>query len=122
MTITPLPIPTPDLVRDAQVRFDQDESSGPADRVLYRVFAHHPDNVELEDVLLKVVLLNGLYATNVFALTAMATHIHRLQIDPKLASGSTELVDQIACLEIRGKTLSGHPKPAIKGHFKTGQR
>jgi hypothetical protein len=85
-------------------RFDEDDRYGPADRVLSRVFAHHPRNDELEDVLIKVVLLNGLYNTNVFAVMDMASHIRELRIDDDLAAASTVLVDRIARLTIRGKT------------------
>ena len=99
-----LPVPTPDLVHQAVARFDEDDRYGPADRVLSRVFSHHPRNDELEDVLIKVVLLNGLYNTNVFAVMEMACHIRELRIDDDLAAASTLLVDRIAKLTIRGKT------------------
>jgi hypothetical protein len=85
-------------------RFDEDDRYGPADRVLSRVFSHHPRNDELEDVLIKVVLLNGLYNTNVFAVMEMACHIRELRIDDDLAAASTLLVDRIAKLTIRGRT------------------
>ena len=99
-----LPVPTPDLVHQAVARFDEDDRYGPADRVLSRVFSHHPRNDELEDVLIKVVLLNGLYNTNVFAVMEMACHIRELRIDDDLAAASTLLVDRIAKLTIRGRT------------------
>jgi hypothetical protein len=99
-----LPVPTPDLVRQAVARFDEDDRYGPADRVLSRVFSDHPLNTMLEDVFIKVVLLNGLYNTNVFAVMDMASHIRDLRIDDDLAAGSPELVDRVARLTIRGKT------------------
>jgi hypothetical protein len=98
------PTPTRTTVLDAAERFEQDPRSGLADRVLARVFAHHAPNLQLEDVLIKVVLLNGLYNTNVFALTDMASHIVDLDIDPELAAGSPSLVDRIASLTLHGKT------------------
>lgn len=104
MTTHPLPIPTPDLVLASVARFDMDPRAGPADRALHRVFSHHPLNTFLEDVLIKVVLLNGLYATNVFALVEMADHITGLQIDGDLSAGAGSLVDRIANLTIRDKT------------------
>jgi len=104
LTRPSLPIPTSRLVSEAIARFESDARYGPSDRVLSRVFSHHPNNDALEDVLIKVVLLNGLYNTNVFAITDMALHIQGLAIDPELARASPDLVDNIACLEIRGKT------------------
>jgi hypothetical protein len=99
-----LSIPTPDIVSQAIARFDSDDRYGPADRVLSSVFSHHPFNDALEDVLIKVVLLNGLYNTNVFAVTDMARHIRDLGIDVDLATSSPGLVDRIAKLRIRDKT------------------
>ena len=99
-----LPVPTRALVHQAVARFEADERYGPADRVLSRVFSHHPRNDALEDILIKVVLLDGLYNTNVFAIMDMALHIRNLAIDADLADASVDLVDKIARLEIRGKT------------------
>jgi len=99
-----LPIPTTDIVLNLIARFDSDHRYGPADRVLSRVFTHHPFNDALEDVLIKVVLLNGLYNTNVLAVMDMACHIRDLGIDVDLATSSSGLVDRIARLRIGDKT------------------
>jgi hypothetical protein len=104
MTIRTLPIPTPDLVDQAVARFDEDDRYGPADRVLSRVFTANPGNTSLDDVLIKVVLVNSLYNTNVFAVMEMASHILRANIDKDLATASTEIVQRIAELTIGAKT------------------
>jgi hypothetical protein len=96
--------PTVDLVTAANARFDRDERYGPADRVLTRVFLHHPHNDEFEDVLIKVVLLNRLYNTNVIAVMEMAAHIRQLRVDDELAAGEPAVVGRIAALKIREKT------------------
>ena len=103
MNLLALPYPTSDLVAQAVLRFDSDARYGSADRVLSRIFSQCPTNTALEDVLLKVVLLNSLYNTNVFAVMDMALHIRHLHIDADLAIASTELVDRIARLSISGK-------------------
>lgn len=100
----PVQIPTPEIVREYGFRFDRDERSGPAGRVLARAFAQYPANTHLEDVLTKVVLLNGLYNTNVFAVVEMAKHICAIAIDPPLALGSAAVVDRIAMLTVGGAT------------------
>ena len=97
-----LPLPTPALVRDANRRFDQ-ERYGRVDPVLRRIFSAHPKNRMFDDVLLKVALLNTLYNTRLLAIVAMADHIHTLRLDGALAAGDPALVEQIACLTIRGK-------------------
>ncbi len=73
------------------------------DPVLRRIFSSHPKNRMFDDVLLKVALLNTLYNTRLLAVVAMAEHIRTLRIDGALTTGDPALVDQIACLTIRGK-------------------
>ena len=99
-----LVLPNADLVIQANERFDHDERFAAADRILSRVFSHHPQNDRIDDVLMKVVLLNGLYNTNVFAVMEMAAHIRRLAIDESVSVASTEVVGRIAALTIRTKT------------------
>ena len=113
LTRNPLPIPTSKLLSQAVARFDSDARYGPSDSVLSRVFSHQPNNDVLQDILIKVVLLNGLYNTNVFAVTAMALHIQNLGIDPELAPASPDLVDKIAWLKI-GENSRRHYSFATK--------
>jgi len=100
--VIPLQIPTPEMVREYGSRFARDERAGPAERVLTRAFALHPTNADLEGVLTKVVLLNELYHTNVFAVVEMARHICAIAIDAPLALGSAAVVDRIAALTVSG--------------------
>lgn len=96
--------PSPDLVNEYISRFVQDESIGLADVVLNRIFRLYPTNTNLEDIVIKVVLLNSLYNTNVYAVVDMAKHIQSLEIDRDLAVGSPLVVDCIAKLTIREST------------------
>ncbi|HPW55194.1 MAG: hypothetical protein KA072_02990 [Thermoanaerobaculaceae bacterium] len=95
--------PTVEAVRAAAARFSADPRYGPAERALTRAFATYPANTVLEDVLTKVVLLNSLYSTNVYAVTEMAEHIVALGIDGQLAVGSRAVVGAIADLEASGR-------------------
>lgn len=99
-----LPTPTRELVHEVCDRFNNNERTGSADRALQDIFIRYSNNEVLEHVLIKVVLLNGLYNTNVYAVTEMAIHIRDLDIDTSLEEGSLEIVDQIARLTIGGKT------------------
>lgn len=96
--------PNPGLVHEYSSRFDMDDRYGPVERVLARIFADHPSNIGLEDVLTKVVLLNGLYNTNVFAVLDMAKHICGLDIDSQLSEALPDAVDRIALLTVSGIT------------------
>jgi hypothetical protein len=97
--------PTPQLVSEYISRFGQDERYGIADIVLERAFGLYPYNTNLEDVLTKVVLLNSLYNTIIYAVIDMARHIQSLEIDGELALGSPEVIDRIAKLTVRGTTI-----------------
>lgn len=95
---SPPEIPTVAAVRASEARFSNDPRHGPAERALTRVFRLFPANSAIEDVLTKVVLLNSLYSTNVYAVADMAEHILTLGIDAALAAGSLDIVDTIANL------------------------
>lgn len=94
--------PTLELARWYITRFEDDEAF--ADRALSKLFAIYPNNNQREDILLKVAALNSLYHTNVFAVDKMAKHIFGLLIDSKLENCSIDVVNEIAFLEIDGKT------------------
>jgi hypothetical protein len=94
--------PTLDFVESYISRFDQ-EGFGITDKAITRLIRAFPHNHDLEDVLLKVVAINSLYATNIYAVIDVAKHICELQIDSALAQGSLELVDEIATVKVHGK-------------------
>jgi len=102
MFLPSLAIPTPDFVEGYISRFNQ-EGFGITDKAITRLVTAFPYNHDLEDVLLKVVAINSLYATNIYAIYNVAKRIHELQIDSKLGQGSLELVDEIAVVQVRGK-------------------
>ena len=56
--------------------------------------------------MLKVTVVNSLYHTCIFALDAVARHIHthHEEIDSALHAGSPEIVDKIAKIKVNGKT------------------
>ena len=53
-------------------------------------------NTVPEEILIKVIVLNQLYSTNIINVTAMAQHITKLNIDARLKQGDTTLVNDIA--------------------------
>jgi hypothetical protein len=102
MPSQPVTTPTPDFVRGYISRFNQ-EGFGITDHALTRLVQAFPYNHDLEDVLLKVVAINSLYATNIYAIYDVAKRICELQVDSLLAQGSLELVNEIALVQVRGK-------------------
>ncbi|HMN00298.1 MAG TPA: hypothetical protein PKC99_14915 [Anaerolineales bacterium] len=102
MPSQPVITPTLDFVETYISRFDQ-EAVGITNKTIARLIRAFPNNYDLEDVLLKVVTINSLYATNIYAVVDVAKHISKLQIDSALAQGSLEIVDKIARVEVRGR-------------------
>jgi hypothetical protein len=99
-------LPTQDLVRIACDEFDSGNVI--VEAALRELFNHYPHNDNEAHVLLKVVALNRLYSTNIFAVYDMAHHIWRQgkDIDSALAEGDPEIVDKIAPVTITA-TLKG---------------
>ncbi len=95
--------PTPDLVEEIGKRFDNNGSVKLADEALAKLFMAFSENSDLSHILLKVVALNSIYATNISLHTAnftriekMARHIYEMNIDAFLANDDLRVVDLIA--------------------------
>lgn len=99
----PLTIPTPVLINEYVIRFEQSPDISSSDQAISKAFHTFPHNDRLEEILLKVAVLNSLYSTNIFALTKVANHIHQLQIDSALAQHSLAVIEDIACIQFNGK-------------------
>ena len=82
-----LEAPTAERVKAAIAEFDHENEL--AEHTLEELFRQYPDNSDIRHVLLKVVAVNSLYHTCIFALDTVARHIHEnyKQIDAALASG-----------------------------------
>ena len=98
-----LQTPTADTVRTACERFDRENEL--IEQTLSELFQQYPRNDDLRHVLLKVVAVNALYHTCIYALDTVARHIyaHGAEIDAALAAGSHEIVDKIAKVRVQGK-------------------
>jgi len=72
-----------------------------------------------EVVLLKVVAVNGLYGTNVLALSRMAAHIKEVIADTNVPVAGPELVERIAVLRNQngGSTKRHHSFASKFAHF-----
>ena len=96
--------PTSDLLRRYIEQFEKDERYYVGDQAIIRLFKLLPSNKDLEDVLLKLSVVNDLYSTNIFATFKMAKHIQSLGVDGELANHSPEVVNRIADVTISGKS------------------
>lgn len=92
--------PTVELVRTACETFDQENAV--IEEAVGLLFKQYPENGSLAQVLLKVVVLNRLYSTQILAVMDVAKHIHHhaKEIDAGLSTGSPELVETIGLVTI----------------------
>jgi len=97
--------PTPALVREYIRQFEDSERYYLADQAIIKLFRLIPYNRDLEDILLKLSVINDLYSTGILATFEMAKHIQKLSIDPELAKHSTEVVNRIADFSVPAKSI-----------------
>lgn len=96
--------PSTKLIDSYIEMFNNDVRYKPADDAINKLFSAFPNNKAVEDILLKISVINDLYSTNILATFKMAEHIQRLNIDEKLREGNLDVVNQIATgHEIRRK-------------------
>ena len=91
-----LETPTNDLLDRYINKFNSDKRYKPADIAISKLFKTFPKNDTLEDVLLKLSVINDLYSTNILGTFKMAEHILKQDIDDDLKDGKPEVVNQIA--------------------------
>ncbi len=94
---------TKKLVEEYNKKFEEDERYFLADQTIIKLFDKFGENKEIEDILLKISVINDLYSTNIFATFKMAKHILALKIDSALKKGDPKIVNKIAKIEILNK-------------------
>jgi hypothetical protein len=78
--------PTPDVIELFTERF-QDRFGRP-ENAIKLLLEKFPDNRTLESILLKSIVINVLYATQILAIIPVAEHILSLDIDDRLSGPS----------------------------------
>lgn len=77
------------------------------ERILTKLFETYPENTEMDDVLIKVCILNDFYSTNILSTFVVAQHIVDLNIDRRLAARDLTLVNDIARVSVNSeKTIN----------------
>ena len=98
--------PTNKLVDEYIDKFNKNERYYLADQAIINLFQKFPENKILEDILLKISVINNLYSTHILDTFKMAKHIKNLQIDNALNKADPLIVNKIA---------KGHGIPNRKG-------
>ena len=94
--------PTPLIVAEKAHQFDvQDEDYDAAVRL---VFERWPLNTVRAEILVKVVVLNRLYSTNIYDVAAVASRIRELDFDGRVKEADKSLVNELAEIRFRDRT------------------
>jgi len=88
--------PTNEFVQYYIKSFDKDNRISLTDKSISILLKKFPNNVELEEILLKVVSINTLYSTSILDTIKMAEWILKCNIDDRLKNGKADLVNNIA--------------------------
>lgn len=100
----PPPMPTTAAITQYWKRWQNNEAYALPERTLSLLFNDlYPTNTKEEQVLLKVIVLNRIYGTNIWDTTSVAKHIMGLDIDNRLKCKDISLVNDLASMTFRGK-------------------
>jgi len=88
--------PTNKLLDIYIAKFKRDKRYKTADDAISKLFRTFPKNDNLEDILLKISVINDMYSTNILGTFKMAEHILEQNIDKGLKNGEAQVVHQIA--------------------------
>ena len=96
--------PSAEQVKIYLNKWKNQEKYDSQEKAIEKLFAEHPNNTELGDVLLKVAVLNDFYSTNIYDTYSVAKHICSIKgIDERLARGDESLVNEIQTIKIGNK-------------------
>jgi hypothetical protein len=100
-----IPPPNAGSIQAACEEFDRSEKL--VESALDDLFRQYPKNVEPQHILLKVVAVNSLYSTSIYAVKTVAEHIHGHvpDLDCMLSSGSPDAVERISQVKIGEKNF-----------------
>ncbi len=98
-----LPEPTLEYVERRLGEVNRDSRFTGVERAVEMVFQQWSLNVDDDEVLIKVVVLNRLYSTNIYDPYTIASHITTLDIDDRLMAGDPQLVPDIGKVPLGGK-------------------
>ena len=88
--------PNKELIKHYVEKFDSNERYSHGDNAIVKLLQKFPKNTSIEDVILKVSVINELYSTSIYSVFRMAQHIVECDIDENMKAGNPELVHQIA--------------------------
>lgn len=88
--------PSDEFIQECIFKFNNDIRFSLPEQAIKNLISAFPENKKIEDILLKVSVINALYSANIFNTFRMAEHILQLQVDLALIKGDTKVVNMIA--------------------------
>lgn len=88
--------PSINAVQKAVQRVKSTEKYINNSKALATIIKKFPNNTNLTDIYLKVVVLNDLYSTNIYDSFKLAQGIYKLQIDSEIKNNNIKIVNKIA--------------------------
>ena len=76
--------------------FKKDTRYFQADEAIKKLFDKFPENKNIEEILLKVCVINDLYSTNILGTYKMAERIKNIDVDKYFLSNDLSAVEEIA--------------------------
>ena len=98
--------PTKQLIDNYVEGFKHDY--GQTENAIQSLIEKFPDNKSFESVLLKSIVINVLYATQIRAIVPVASHIFAQNIDEDMLLGLPDVVDRIAKVAWNGKQRNNY--------------
>lgn len=87
------------------LRIWEEEKYNIPEKSLNKLFSVYPLNQNLEEVLIKVYVLNSAYSTNIFSPLTVAKHIVKLNIDKFLSKGDPTIVNRLADVKMNNNRI-----------------
>ena len=106
MTRPEIPEPNEENINACWNEWKRWEKTGPQEKALHLLFKERcPENTKIEDILVKVSVLNDFYKAGIFDkhIVTVSKHLLNCRIDKRLRGGDIDLVDKIARVEKIGK-------------------
>jgi len=91
-----LPNPDKKTIEKYLALFEKDEKAKHLDKTISKVIRKFPKNDNLEDIIIKICIINKLYSTNIFSVYNLAKHISTLNFDEAILKTDYSIVNRIA--------------------------
>ncbi|AET69174.1 hypothetical protein Desor_3706 [Desulfosporosinus orientis DSM 765] len=110
-----VPLPSKSEVEKYKRHWETLESYLFQEKALEKLFLKtYPNNTDINDVLIKVAVLNDFYSTNIFFPFQVAKHIFSLKIDDRLQAEDMTVVNDIAKVTMDNGTVKNFYSFATK--------